>query len=200
MHNLLWDTHTISPVLYKFCKLVPVSSPFGQWGVWVHAYHMVLLSYFDIWASFWFRDRKHTHREYLNTSSTEIYLQKMANELRSIRTYVSTYILLCCWCMKIGVKKFSLFDQTNLETSTRSEMKCSMVHKMCSLMHENRSREISVLWPDQPWNFSPCDIQGRREMYSNIVKRKVYRSSRVILSSPSETQSTTGRSLISIKG
>ena len=29
-----------------------------------------------------------THTEYLNTSSTAIYLQKMANELRSIRTYV----------------------------------------------------------------------------------------------------------------
>ena len=36
MQNVLWDTHTISPVLHKLCKLVPVSSPLSQWGVWVH--------------------------------------------------------------------------------------------------------------------------------------------------------------------
>ena len=37
MHNVLWDIHTISPVLHKLCKLVLVSRPFSQWGVWLDA-------------------------------------------------------------------------------------------------------------------------------------------------------------------
>ena len=86
MHNVLWDIHTISPVLYKLCKLVPVSRPFSQWGVWVDAitWYCHILTAEPHFNS----ETENTHTEYLNISSTAIYLQKMANELRSIRTYV----------------------------------------------------------------------------------------------------------------
>ena len=86
MHNVLWDIHTISPVLHKLCKLVPVSRPFSQWGVWVDAitWYCHILTAEPHFNS----ETENTHTEYLNTSSTAIYLQKMANELRSIRTYV----------------------------------------------------------------------------------------------------------------
>ena len=78
--------HTISPVLHKLCKLVPVSRPFSQWGVWVDAitWYCHILTAEPHFNS----ETENTHTEYLNTSSTAIYLQKMANELRSIRTYV----------------------------------------------------------------------------------------------------------------
>ena len=87
MHNVLWDIHTISPVLHKLCKLVPVSRPVSQWGIWIHAItwyccHILTAEpHFD-------SDRKNTQS--ISTLLVQhIYLQKMANELSSIRTYVS---------------------------------------------------------------------------------------------------------------
>ena len=74
------------PVLHKLCKLVPISRPFRQWGVWVDAitWYCHILTAEPHFNS----ETENTHTEYLNTSSTAIYLQKMANELRSIKTYV----------------------------------------------------------------------------------------------------------------
>ena len=95
MHNVLWDIHTISPVLHKLCKLVPVSRPFSQWGVWVDAitWYCHILTAEPHFNS----ETENTHTEYLNTSSTAIYLQKMANELRSTRTCV---VILLCYLKK----------------------------------------------------------------------------------------------------
>ena len=91
MHNVLWDTHTINPVLHKLCKLVPISRPFSQWGIWVHVitwYYCHILTAEPHFDSQTEKTHTDTHTEYLNTSSTEVYLPKMANELRPIRTYV----------------------------------------------------------------------------------------------------------------
>ena len=82
MQNVLWDTHTISPVRYKLCKLVPVSSPLSQWGVWFHAItwyccHILTAEpHFDSETeNTHIHTHTGTHTEYLNTSSIEIYLQ-----------------------------------------------------------------------------------------------------------------------------
>ena len=59
--------------------------------VWVHAitwYCCHILTAEPHFNSETENTHRDTHTEYLNTSSTEIYLQKMANELGSIWTYV----------------------------------------------------------------------------------------------------------------
>ena len=63
--------------------------------------------------------------------------------------------------------------------SVRSEMRCSLVHKMCLLMYENRSEGISVVWSDQDSNlgggepFRPICSKLRFCLLNTIVFRNI---------------------------
>ena len=103
MHNVLWDTHTISPVLHKLCKLVHVSRTCSHWGVWAHA----ITWYCHILTAephFSFRDRKHTH--WHTQSISTLLVQKFICKKNGKWAQVHKDLCFICWITLHQLKFF----------------------------------------------------------------------------------------------